>query len=84
MSEGLELGIVVWTPGAERLIEQTSTNLTSLLERHEAGLDDSRDDEFSRVSVFVVDPVRDEIDGSVYVVTNRVEGYTVVCLPREY
>lgn len=84
MSDGLELGIVVWTPGAEQLIEQTSTNLISLLDRHTAGLDDSRDDEFSRVSVFVVDPVRPEIDGSVYVVTNRLEGYTTVCLPREY
>lgn len=83
MPDGLELGLVVWTPGAERLIEQTSTNLTGLLQRHAAGLD-SRDDAFSRVSVFAIDPAREEIDGSVYVMTNRVEGYTVVCLPREY
>lgn len=82
MSDCLELGIVVWTPRAERLIEQTSTNLTSLLDRHAA--DDRGDDGICRVSIFVVDPVREEIDGSVYVVTNRMEGYTVVCLPREY
>ncbi len=83
MSEDLHLGVVVWTPEAENLIERTGTDLANLLTRHAAGTG-SRDDEFSRVSVFVVDPVREEIDGSVYVVTNRLEGYTTVCLPREY
>jgi hypothetical protein len=87
--DNLTLGLVVWTPAAEKLVKATGADLSDLLARHaspgpDGGECDHRveDSGISRISTFVLDPRRGEREGSVYVMTT-IEG-TTICIPREY
>ncbi len=87
--DNLSLGIVVWTPAAEKLITETGAELSDLLARHADPMPDGggydhrvEDNGISRISTFVLDPTREKREGSVYVVTT-IEG-TTICIPREY